>query len=113
MADHDVRREPLALQPFAKARNGETVHRAHLEFLQMRRNRAGRRQRQIFEDADAGQLAAAPLRHEHDIVAGLLQMPRQVQVLPGEELMDEQEVHRAARQRRAGADFMGFAWRRG
>src|SRR5207302_1026515 len=69
------------------------------------RDRAGRRQRQIFENPDAGQLAAAALGQKHDIMAGLLQMPRQMQVLPREILMDEQKVHLPKGQRRAEVTF--------
>src|SRR5438046_5325872 len=69
------------------------------------RDRTGRRQRQIFENPDAGQLTAAALGQKHDIVASLLQMPRQMQVLPGEILMDEQKVHLPKGQRRAEVTF--------
>ena len=100
MADHDVGGEPLAFQSLANTRHGKAVHDPHLDFLQVERDRAGRRQRQIFENADAGQLAAAALGQKHNIVAGLLQMPRQMQVLPREILMDEQKVHLPKGQRR-------------
>jgi hypothetical protein len=101
MADHDIGGEPLALQPFADTRDGEAVHDPHLDFLQVGRNRAGGRERQIFENADARQLAATALGQEYDIVAGGLEMPRQMQVLARKILMDEQKVHLPKEQRKA------------
>src|SRR5438874_8803704 len=71
------------------------------------RDRTGRRQRQIVENADAGQLAAAALGQKHDIVAGLLQMPRQMQVLPRGNIDGRTESSFAEGTAKGGGDFYG------
>src|SRR5207237_7980341 len=60
----------------------------------------GERCRQILQDADAGNLLVAVLRDKDHRMPGLLQVPDHMRILSGKGLMDEQQLHRRARQRR-------------
>jgi hypothetical protein len=99
VTDHHIRGEALALQPLAKPGHRKAVHHRHFHLLQVRRDRARRRQRQVFEKADARDLTAAALRDKDHVVAGFPEVPHQVNVLTRKKLMDEEEIHRSRKNR--------------
>ena len=93
MTDHHIGAEALALQALAEAGHGQPVHHPQFHILQVGLSRGGWWQRQVFERANTRHLAAPALGDEDHRIADLLEVSHQVEVLPREELMDEQEIH--------------------
>ena len=87
--DDNVGVKSLLLQAFAQPGDSEAVHRPALQIVDVGLQRERHRGRQVFEHADALDLAVAALGDEQDGMSGIPQVLHEMKVLSGRGLVDE------------------------